>query len=157
LIATTTNWTIKQFNAPPIWWNGVGATNHGNICGPVGHFATGRIPADSAGGTSGNAVEGNAGSMCVATNFGTPPVDMFHLLYNNGILTQDSDFFPLGHPKPPGSLAMAITMIQALGLETNVGSFMVDYQTRNTRSDLGISYTAKIVSDAPYLRFAAMN
>jgi hypothetical protein len=129
---TTTNWTIKLFNAPPFFWNGVDATNTGTLCPPVKHFAMGRIPANSAGGTSGNAIQGNQGSMDVAAIFGTPLVDTFHLLYTNGILTVDSDFYPFGHPKPPGSLAMTIRHIQALNYPTNIGWFFVDYLAQNS-------------------------
>jgi len=65
--------------------------------------------------------------MSVATNFATPIVDSWHVLYTNGLLTVGSDFYSGGHPQPPGSFAMAMWHWRQLGFETNVGSLTFDF------------------------------
>ena len=145
---TTTNWMTQLFGAPPLFYNGTAVTNEG-LSIPVYHLATGRIPADTGGGDSGS-INGNAGSMAVNTNFGTAKFDMWHFLHTNGLLTVTGDFYPFGHPQPPGSFGIAMGTIVMGNFETNAGSIKFDFSnataTTNNWTASGITVSGLSIS-----------
>jgi len=108
-------------------------------------FFMGCIPANTPGGNSGS-VARNQGSLVLNTNLGTPPVDTWNVLYTNGLLTVDSDFYPNGHPATPGSTAMALWHVQQLGFETNVGTVKIDYSDLSAVTN---HWTASSISKTP--------
>ncbi|HWC60858.1 MAG TPA: hypothetical protein VHC44_14275 [Verrucomicrobiae bacterium] len=150
---TETNWTLQLFGAPPLFWNGVSGTTNYGISFAVKHYAVGSIPGQTPGGDGGS-IARNAASMAVAAIMGTPQVDLWHMMYTNGLLTLDSDFFPppaaTGHPKCPGNTAIALLQIYLLGFETNFGSITIDAQsqtaTTNHFAATGISASSTTVT-----------
>lgn len=128
-------WGTNLFNAPPLFWNGVAITNEGGVASAlnVTHYSLGGIPNDSPDGDEG-ALSRNAGAMVLAAKYKTPVVDMWHLLWTNG-LSQDITnnrlfgFYQGGHPYAAGHLCMALRALVALGAETNVGSLALNWTT----------------------------
>lgn len=134
-------WGTNLFNAPPLFWNGTAVTNEGGIASTlsVTHYSLGGIPSDSPDGDSG-AVSRNAGAMALAELYGTPVVDMWDLLWTNGLSTDIVGprlfgFYPGGHPYPAGHLCMAIQCLLALGVETNVGSLTLNWSKKNATTN----------------------
>ena len=121
------------FNAPHTFWNGNMVTNEGSIPEAlnVTHFSLGCIPGDAPDG-SGDAKSRNDGAMALARQYHTPVVDMWHLMWTNG-LSQDITnnrlfgFFEGGHPYAAGHLCMALKTLVAIGVETNVGSLTLNF------------------------------
>lgn len=127
------HWGTNLFNAPPLFWNGKAITNEGSIASAlsVNHFSLGGIPNDSDDGDEG-AVSRNAGATALATKYKTPVVDMWHLLWTNGLAGDITNnrlfgFYGGGHPYPAGHLCMALKTLLALGAETNVGSITFNW------------------------------
>lgn len=136
---TTTNpliqWGTNLFNAPPIFWDGVSPTNGGTHANSqhVTHYFLGDIPNDSADGDSG-AVNRTLATLQLASKYGTPPVDTWSMTWTNGVQTDRVGarifgYDALGHPYAAGSLCMALKDLIALGVETNIGSVMIDGNT----------------------------
>lgn len=126
-------WGTNLFNAPPLFWNGTAVTNEGGIASTlsVTHYSLGGIPSDSPSG-DGRAVSRNDGAMALAQLYGTPVVDMWHLLWTNGLSSDVVGprlfgFYPGSHPFPAGNLCMALQGLVALGVETNVGSLTLNW------------------------------
>ena len=76
------------------------------------------------------------GAMALAELYGTPVVDMWNLLWTNGLSTDIVGdrlfgFYPGGHPYPAGHLCMAIQALVALGVETNVGSLTLNWSKKS--------------------------
>jgi len=128
-------WGTNLFNAPPLFWNGTAVTNEGDVASAlnVTHYSLGGIPNDSPDGDEG-AISRNDGAMALALKYNTPVVDMWHLLWTNG-LSQDITnnrlfgFYEGGHPYAAGHLCMALKTLIAIGVETNVGSLTLDWST----------------------------
>lgn len=130
-------WGTNLFNAPPLFWNGTAITNEGGIASTlsVTHYSLGGIPNDSPDGDEG-AVSRNEGAMELAELYGTPVVDMWDLLWTNGLSTDIVGaglfgYYPGGHPYPAGHLCMAIQSLVALGAETNVGSLTLNWTRKS--------------------------
>jgi hypothetical protein len=126
-------WGTNLFNAPPRFWNGSMITNEGETASvlSIAHYSLGGIPNDSADGDEG-AVTRNAGAMALAATYHTPAVDMWHLLWTNGLSRDITNsrlfgFYSGGHPYAAGHLCMALRALVALGAETNVGSLTLDW------------------------------
>lgn len=147
-------WGTNLFNAPPLFWNGTAVTNEGGIASTlsVTHYSLGGIPTDTSDGDSG-AVSRNAGAMALAELYGTPVVDMWHLLWTNG-LSGDIvgprlfGFFPGGHPYPAGHLCMAIQSLVALGAETNVGSLTLNWTKKNATTNHCVASGITVATNA---------
>jgi hypothetical protein len=129
-------WGTNLFNAPPIFWNGTAFTNEGTLASAVSvtHYALGGIPADRPDGDGGFAIGRNAAAMALAVKYKTPVVDMWHLLWTNGLSTDITNnrlfgFYPGGHPYAAGHLCMALRALIALGADTNVGSLTLNWAT----------------------------
>jgi hypothetical protein len=125
-------WGTNLFSAPPLFWNGTTVTNEGIATAGITHYALGGIPQDSTNGDGGSAISRNAGSMHLDNLYGTPVVDMWHMLWTNGVSTdivgkRMFGFYPGGHPYPAGHLCMALKALIALGADTNVGSLSLDW------------------------------
>ena len=78
--------------------------------------------------------------MRLAMLYGTPVVDMWHLLWTNGVSTDIVSnrlfgFFPGGHPYAAGHLCMAIQCLVALGAETNVGSLTLNWSKKSATTN----------------------
>lgn len=134
-------WGTNLFNAPPLFWNGTAVTNEGGIASTlsVTHYSLGGIPSDTPDGDSG-AIDRNAGAMALAQLYGTPVVDMWHLLWTNGLSSDIVGprlfgFFPGGHPYAAGHLCMAIKCLLALGVETNVGSLTLNWSRKSATTN----------------------
>ena len=130
-------WGTNLFNAPALFWNGAAITNEGGMASTlsVTHYCLGGIPNDSPDGDEG-AVGRNAGAMGLAELYGTPVVDMWDLLWTNGLSSDIVSnrlfgFYPGGHPYAAGHLCMAIQCLVALGAETNVGSLTVNWAKKS--------------------------
>jgi hypothetical protein len=128
---STVQWGTNLFSAPPLYWNQTAVTNEGVTTPIITHYAMGRVPSDSPDGNSG-AIDGNAASMYLDKLYGTPVVDMWHLLWTNGLSSDVTGarlfgFFPGGHPYPAGHLCMALKALIALGAETNIGVLTLDW------------------------------
>ncbi len=128
-------WGTNLFNAPPLFWNDVAITNEGDIASALGvtHYSLGGIPNDSFDGDEG-AVSRNAGAMALAVKYHTPVVDMWHLLWTNGLSEDITNnrlfgFYAGGHPYAAGQLCMALSALTALGADTNVGSLTLNWTT----------------------------
>jgi hypothetical protein len=125
-------WGTNLFNAPPLFWNGTAVTNEGVATKGITHYALGCIQEDTPDGDGGFAISRNAGSMYLDRLYGTPVVDMWHMLWTNGVSTDITNnrlfgFYPGGHPYPAGHLCMTLKALLALGVDTNVGSMTLDW------------------------------
>jgi hypothetical protein len=147
------HWGTNLFNAPPLFWDGTSITNEG-VTAPVGHFSLGGIPQDSSTG-DGGAISRNDGATNLAGIYHTPIVDMWHLLWTNGLSTDVTNarlfgFYTGGHPFPAGHLCMALKALIALGAETNIGSITLNWQaataTTNHCTASGFSLTGSVLS-----------
>ena len=128
-------WGTNLFNAPPLFWNGTAVTNEGVATAGITHYALGGIPEDTPDGDGGLAISRNDGSMALNRLYGTPVVDMWHMLWTNGVSTDIVGdrlfgFYPGGHPYPAGHLCMTLKALIALGAETNVGSMTLDWSNQ---------------------------
>lgn len=126
-------WGTNLFNAPALFWNGTMVTNEGVLASSlhVTHYALGGIPADSPDG-GWSAIDRNAAAMALAQQYHTPVVDMWHLLWTNGVSQDITNnrlfgFYPGGHPYAAGHLCMALRALVALGADTNVGSLTLNW------------------------------
>lgn len=136
---TTTNlvnqWGTNLFNAPPLFWDGSAVTDYSGIVSKsITHYALGGIPNDSSDGDSG-AINRNLACLQLAGFYSTPPVDLWHLLWNNGLSgdvvgSRLFGFYSGGHPYPAGHLCMTLKTLIALGAETNVGSMTLDWNNQ---------------------------
>lgn len=135
---STTNQTFNAGTnialAPAFFYNGTAITNEGYGSIKLAHYFMGRIPANTAGGDGGSVV-GNTASIQLNQFYNTPQIDLWHLLYPNGLLTVNSDFYGSGHPGAPGSLGMGLLQIIALGYETNVSSLLFNYATQTATTN----------------------
>lgn len=128
-------WGTNLFAAPGLFWNGASITNEGGTASglSVTHYSLGGIPNDSPDGDEG-AVSRNAAAMALAVKYHTPVVDMWHLMWTNGLSDDITGnrlfgFFGGGHPYAAGHLCMALKTLIALGAETNVGSLSLNWTT----------------------------
>jgi hypothetical protein len=128
-------WGTNLFNAPPLFWNGTSITNEGTIASALSitHYTIGSIPNDSPTGDEGEAAI-NLGAMQLAQQYGSPQVDLWHMLWTNGWNVDVTGprllgFYTGGHPYPAGHLAIAIQVLRGLGADTNVGSVRFDWKT----------------------------
>ncbi len=135
------HWGTNLFNAPPLFWNGFAVTNEGSISDglKVTHYSMGCIPGDSPDG-DGAAESRNDGAMVLAAKYKTPVVDMWHLMWTNGLdrdITNNRlfGFYPGGHPYAAGHLCMALKALIALGVETNVGSLTLNFKTLKAQTN----------------------
>jgi hypothetical protein len=126
-------WGTNLFNAPHLFWNGSSITNEGGIAPKlkVIHYSLGGIPGDSPDGDW-RAVSRNDGAMVLARKYKTPVVDMWHLLWTNGVSSDITNnrlfgYYPGGHPYAAGHLCMALKALVALKVETNVGSLTLTW------------------------------
>ena len=127
------HWGTELFNAPRLFWNGTSVTNEGDAVSKlkVQHFPLGCIPGDTWDGDW-EAEDRNAGAMALARKYKVPLVDMWHLLWTNGLSTDITNnrlfgFYSGGHPYPAGYLCMTLQALTALKVETNVGSLTLDW------------------------------
>ena len=134
-------WGTNLFGAPPLFWNGHSVTNEGALASAIHitHYPLGGIPQDSADG-GWTAIDRNAAAMALAVQYHTPVVDMWHLLWTNGLSEDITNnrlfgFYPGGHPYAAGHLCMALKALIALGAETNVGSLSLNWATGAANTD----------------------
>ena len=134
------HWGTNLFNAPRLFWNGAAITNEGGVADHlfVTHYSLGGIPGDAADGDWA-AESRNAGAMALARKYHTPVVDMWHLLWTNGLSSDITNnrlfgFYSGGHPYAAGHLCMALKALVALGVETNVGSLTLNWTTGKVRA-----------------------
>ncbi len=135
------HWGTNLFNAPPLFWNGFAVTNEGSIADglKVTHYSMGCIPGDSPDGDW-MAQSRNDGAMALAAKYKTPVVDMWHLMWTNGLNRDITNnrlfgFYQGGHPYAAGHLCMALKALIALGVETNVGSLTLNFKTLKAQTD----------------------
>lgn len=131
-------WWTEITSGPPNFWNRTASTNEGIPFPTVTHFPFGGIIADVTDGDSGQLIRNNAATN-LAAQAAVPVVDMWHRLSPVWIPDRNGarkwGFYDGGHPYPAGHLAMAITTLQALsvntnyGVDTNVGAFILDATT----------------------------
>jgi hypothetical protein len=119
-------WETNIFNAPQLMYDGTSITNEG-FSFPVTHYCIDGIPDDYSG--SANLLISGAG-LFISQLYGTTPIDLWHLVWTNGMSTDTNQLFGFyagGHPYPAGHLAMALWTLLSLGAETNIGSITINF------------------------------
>lgn len=125
-------WGTNLFNAPPLFWDGTSITNEGAIVPhTITHLAIGCFP-DSTNGVPGN-LQLDIGCQMLNAIYGQPPYPLYTNLYtpywsndwSSG--ANNIQFYTGGHPNPAGHLDMALQTLLNLGVETNVGSMVFDW------------------------------
>jgi hypothetical protein len=127
--------SIVQFgtnfiSSPPIWWNGVNKTNEGSVVTqPVQYYFLGGIIADSEDQTL--PASRQAGSTYLNSLLGITDIPLFLTVSNkwaqDRVGNRDLGFWPGAHPYPPGHFAMHAFILRARNVETNVASFVVNF------------------------------
>jgi hypothetical protein len=146
-------WGTNIAAAPPIWWNGTGATNEGISFPSVSYYFLGGITADSADQSSPSSRQ--AGSTFLNALYGHSDFPLFLQLSNNGVIADQAGarifgYYAGSHPFPAGHLAMSTFTLLNRNVETNIASFTLNFDagtfTTNHCVVSGVTATASKVS-----------
>jgi hypothetical protein len=139
-------WLTAIATGPGLFWNGTASTNEGYGGITITHYFPGSIPHDdpSTGFTAAKPL--NDGSTNASVAAGTVVIDLLDWLWLGGWNTDITGSRLLGfrsgsHPLPAGHLAMAIGILVRMGVETNVGSCVIDFSAATLRSQSHMTIT----------------
>jgi hypothetical protein len=127
-------WSTNIMAGPNLVWNrllGV-ATNEGITFPTVIHIPIGGIPEDNPGGGGANQINRNNAATNLAAISGVAVVDMWHLMWTNGVSSDITNnryfgFLPGNHAYNAGYLCMALKTLIELGAETNIASITFNW------------------------------
>jgi len=128
-------WGTNLFSFPPLSWDGSSAGNEGLSIAGISHVALGCIP-DATDPPASLAWQRNTASTNLNGLYGAPIIDLNGILRANGWWTNSLvGFYAGGHPYPAGSLIMAMEMLLAQNVETNIGAVAFDWQAASASTN----------------------
>lgn len=134
-------WGLEFTNSPPVFYDGTNFIDYGSnfLTNRMIHFFMGGIPGGVLG-LDGSPDARNEAARQLNQMQGLGDCDLLHELWTNGWnadytnATPKMGFYIGGHPYPAGHLAMAIYQLLNLNVETNIGSFSLNWLGRSCYS-----------------------